>query len=430
MTGKVIKLVTFIVFGWLLAVHVLAADLISSKHIDMAPHAETVTSILKGFPAPSGALCLSSICMGAAPTPVGAETAVSRTAEMSLLATSGTCSNSSGHVVAVPYDLTGDCTSDILWMNDQTHQFGWWLVYPTEEPRGTLSKWISQVVSVTPGYWIAASGDFNGDGKADLIWTSNNRDLYMWTNNNGSGFTSTYIGTYPDGWTLVGAADMNGDGVDDLIWENQNNCEYGYWLMNGTQVINRTTISVTCGYHIKFIETAFDSPNGTTPAIYWQGPANENGISPYYQWLPQGQTPNASFYGYAPSNWSFVSGSRPYASSIGIFFSLDVFYGSVTGGVTGLWWCANSLAGGESGNTSFMPGYQVVASGHYTGPFGIDNDSEDILWMDAAGDLVVWPEDGSQMAGSVFDGDYLGKTGFSLGTAPAGWRVVRPGVQN
>jgi hypothetical protein len=426
---KTIKALLVLAACCAFATKAFTGEAASTQRIDMYPHAETVSAIQANFPAPSHTLCLSSVCTGETVRDDARSAANSVTTKP--LATTGTCQNSTGHVVAVPYDLSGNCTSDLLWINNQTHQFGWWFISPTEDPKGTMYKVISQIISITPGYWIAASGDFNGDGKADLIWTSDNRDLYAWINN-GSGFTPKYIGTYPAGWTLVGAADINGDGMDDLIWENQSACEYGYWLMNGTQVISRTTISVTCGYHINFIETAFDSPNGTTPAIYWQSPANQNGVSTFYQWLPQNQTFNASMLGQAPADWTFVSGSYPYVSSTGQHLPLFVFSGPVNGtpGPNALWWCVTSLAGGESGDTEIMPGYQVVAAGHYTGPFGVDNDAEDILWMNSSGDLVVWPEDASQAAGSVFTGDMMGNTGFSLGTAPAGWQVVRPGVQN
>lgn len=359
---------------------------------------------------------------------VAARASTVRSLPMATRPSAAPCINSIGHSAAVPYDINGDCTSDILWMNDQTHQFGWWLLYPMSliDTRGTIIRQVSQTVSVTPGYWIAASGDFNNDGKADLIWTSNSRDLYLWTSN-GAGFASTYIGAYPAGWTLVGAADMDGDGYDDLIWENQDACEYGYWLMKGSQVVNRTTISVTCGYHISFIETAYDSPNGTTPAIYWQGPVSPTGVAPTYQWLPQGQTPNASFYGDVPVNWTFVAGLNT-TDAVG---QLAVFYasGAATGNV--LCWSPDFATTGAQGDESLMSGYQPVAAGHFTGSGPAYVNNQEILWANGAGNLVVWMLDTSDR-GDILIKDILRSEGYGLPAFPAsaGWHVVRPGVQN
>ncbi len=268
---KTFSLLILGMVGCVFATTSFASDTGVNQHIEMTPAAETLAAVQKNFPAPTRRLCFGSACM--APSTTAISTSKLRVAVATKQSTTSACVNSTGHAAPVPYDINGDCTSDLLWMNDQTHQFGWWFLYgvSADAASANLPKGVSPLVTVTPGYWIAASGDLNGDGKADLLWTSNSRDLYLWTST-GTGFVSSYVATYPAGWTLVGAADINGDGNDDLIWENQSACEYGYWLMNGKQIIGMETISVTCGYHINFIEPEFDSPSGTGPAIYWVGP--------------------------------------------------------------------------------------------------------------------------------------------------------------
>ncbi|MBD8881983.1 VCBS repeat-containing protein [Rhodanobacter sp. 7MK24] len=398
-----------------------------TKYIDMHPHAETTTEAERAFPATQTSLCLGEACSGPSIATASIPPALAGSARPS----AATCINSSGLHAAVPYDINGDCTSDLLWMNDETHQFGWWLLYPVPYPKGTITTQASQIISVTPGYWIAATGDFNNDGLADLVWTSNSRDLYLWTSH-GSGFDAAYIGTYPAGWTLVGAADIDGDGYDDLIWENQSACEFGYWLMKGTQVVSRTTISVTCGYHIAFIETAFDSPNGTTPAIYWQGQISQSGTAPTYLWLPQGKMLNASFFGYLPGNWAFVAGLLQ-RNNLGEMAPLTMFDTVAPDTSNTLWWTNNWIVAGGAGQQFLMPGYQVVAAGHFTSSacYCVPNNQE-ILWANSAGKLVVWTIDTTNPQAEPVIDSYLGSEGYTLPDAPAGagWHVVRPGLQN
>src|SRR5688500_5651047 len=55
-----------------------------------------------------------------------------------------------------------------------------------------------------PAYHIAATGDFNGDGRLDIVWTSSQRDLKLWLGN-GTTFSSQDVRSYPQGWEVFGA---------------------------------------------------------------------------------------------------------------------------------------------------------------------------------------------------------------------------------
>jgi hypothetical protein len=87
----------------------------------------------------------------------------------------------------------------------------------------------SFVAPVNTNYKLVATGDFDGDGKMDMIWTDGS-SMWMWTGN-GTSFTSTYMRPYPTRWTVVGTDDLDGDGKTDLIWAT--NGEIAEWLMNG-----------------------------------------------------------------------------------------------------------------------------------------------------------------------------------------------------
>jgi hypothetical protein len=177
----------------------------------------------------------------------------------------------------VANDIDGDGVSDLLWFNPITSQFGYWLL--SLDQNGNFSRKGSRIFGVTPGYVIGATGDFNGDGMTDLMWTSANRDLYLWTNNHGA-FSSTYVGTYPEGWTLLGAADVDGDGQADLLWWNEGTSQFGYWIMKNGKQTSAKIIAITAGYHVAAIGY-FNASNRVS--ILWHGPNGE-----LYVWDSQG----------------------------------------------------------------------------------------------------------------------------------------------
>lgn len=150
----------------------------------------------------------------------------------------------------IPNDLNGDGTSDLVWFNPVTRQFGYWLI--TLDSAGTLHRGASRTTSVAAGYFIGALGDFNKDGRTDVLWTSDHNDLYLWTSS-GTGFRSSLMGTYPAGWKLMGAGDVDGDGYPDLLWWNGTTSQFGYWAMRNGKRIAARTFNVTPGYELAAI---------------------------------------------------------------------------------------------------------------------------------------------------------------------------------
>ena len=172
----------------------------------------------------------------------------------------------------VPGDVDGDGFADLLWFNPQTSQFAYWLMRTDE--LGHASRVGSRTINVTPGYVVGAVGDFNGDGKTDVFFTSAANDLWLWTSN-GTSFVSQQSYDYPAGWKLVGAGDIDGDGRDDLLWTNDTTCQFAYWLMNGATRIGSRVMDVTCGY--RPVAIGYFSPVNRL-SIIWQGSAGDTWI--------------------------------------------------------------------------------------------------------------------------------------------------------
>lgn len=147
-----------------------------------------------------------------------------------------------------PADFNGDGYSDLAWVDPFTSQFAYWLM--GVDGNGQVTHAGSASFKVSAGYHVGAVGDLNGDGFADVVFTSAQRDLYLWTNNRLGRFTSTYLGTYPAGWQLLGAGDADGDGQDDLLWYDSADCTIGTWLMRGGKRVGVRTQVVDCGYTV------------------------------------------------------------------------------------------------------------------------------------------------------------------------------------
>src|SRR5581483_10844225 len=143
----------------------------------------------------------------------------------------------------VPGDFNGDGISDILWFNSPQSQVGYWTM---SAAGSSVTQTGAHAFSVIPGYFVGAIGDFNNDGSADLVFTSANRDLVLWTNDRSGGFTPQAMGTYPSNWQLIGAGDVDGDGYDDLLWLDPSDCQFAYWTMHGAVRTGYKIIPVTC----------------------------------------------------------------------------------------------------------------------------------------------------------------------------------------
>src|SRR2546428_432385 len=70
---------------------------------------------------------------------------------------------------------------------------------------------------------IAAVGDFDGDGKADILWrnTSTGENYIYFMDGTAIKPGEGFIRTVADqSWKVAGIGDFDGDGKDDILWRN------------------------------------------------------------------------------------------------------------------------------------------------------------------------------------------------------------------
>ena len=113
-------------------------------------------------------------------------------------------------------DFNGDGKADLLLRRDD----GWltnWLGTAT----GSFSNnGANTSLFFTTDWKIASTGDFNGDGYTDILLRRDDGWVTNWLGNASGGFTNNGANTalfFTLDWKVVGTGDVNGDGKDDLI---------------------------------------------------------------------------------------------------------------------------------------------------------------------------------------------------------------------
>ena len=98
-------------------------------------------------------------------------------------------------------DFNGDGFSDVLWRNDNG-QLSEWL----GSANGRLIDNGGVVNQVVPNAWkIAGTGDFNGDGRADIMWRNDSGLMSEWLGTANGGFTDNggiVNQLVPNAWTI------------------------------------------------------------------------------------------------------------------------------------------------------------------------------------------------------------------------------------
>ncbi|HVE72727.1 MAG TPA: Ig-like domain-containing protein [Thermoanaerobaculia bacterium] len=135
-------------------------------------------------------------------------------------------------------DFDGDGRTDLLWRNAATGENYLWM--NSFSLRGSIN------VLPDANWKIVGTGDFDGDGKADILWRNTaTGENYMYLMN---GFTIASMGavnTIPDSnWKIVATGDYNGDGKSDILWRNSATGENYMYLMNGFTITSTGTVNM------------------------------------------------------------------------------------------------------------------------------------------------------------------------------------------
>src|SRR2546426_771190 len=229
---------------------------------------------------------------------------------------------SSAHALPVcaPMDFDGDCKSDVLWRNSATGEDYLWLMNGRTIATGGYLRTVGD-----PAWQIVGTGDFDGDGKADILWrnaVTGQNYIYLMNGLTIASEGSVNVVDPTSGWQVQGIGDFDGDGRDDVLWRNLATGENYIWLMNGWTIASGGLIRTVAdqAWQVKGIGD-FDGDGkadilwrntvtGEDYAYFMNGPAIAsegflNTVADQY-WMPKSATTLADVTG-----WDTVAPSTP-----------------------------------------------------------------------------------------------------------------------
>ena len=192
----------------------------------------------------------------------------------------------------VPPDFDGDGCSDVLYLN--IHQINFFC-NPTVSTLTVPSGWGST--------YAITLGDFNGDGKTDVLQTGGGGNAILFLST-GTGFVQYDLGPSTANWSnyTITTGDFNGDGKTDilLVAGATTGNPHQIWLSTGTGFVQATDAN---GAAVTIPNTGGSTDSGAIQAVVadW----NNDGASDIWLEKPSGDT--EYLFSYVPELMTSVS---------------------------------------------------------------------------------------------------------------------------
>ncbi len=277
---------------------------------------------------------------------------------------------------AVQNDYNGDGRADILWAS-KAGQLTNWLA----TANGGFVANSANAYSVVPSAWhVVGTGDFNADGRTDLLWRNDDGGVTSWLANGNGGFagSTSFSTSVPTAWQIVGTGDFNGDTRDDILWRNSDGTITD-WLSNTSGGFTAsTTFSTYVPTDWSVVGTGDFNGDGRDD-ILWR---NDTGQLTDWLRTDDGGFASNVFSVYVPTNWSVVATGDFNGDG-----RSDVLWREVNGHLTDwLGSASGALVNNGANASTFVPAnWQVAAVGDFNG-----DARDDILWRDETGQMTSW----------------------------------------
>jgi hypothetical protein len=299
-------------------------------------------------------------------------------------------------------DFSGDGRSDILWRNSASGEN---YLYPMDGT--TILPAEGYLRTVADLNWqVAGVGDFDGDGRADVLWrNASTGENYVYFMNGLSIVNEGYVRTVPvPDWQVAGVGDFDGDGKSDILWRSSSTGENYVFLMNGLLIVNEDYVRSVPDLNWQVAGVGDFDGDGRADVLWRNAASGDN----YLYFMNGVSIANEAYVRTVPvPDWQIKG-----VGDLDGDGRADIVWRNAASGENYVFLMNGTGIAGEGYlRTVADLGWQIVALGDYDG-----DGKTDILWRHSStGENYLYPMDGASIKATE---------GY-LRTVPVGnWNVV------